>query len=439
MNIFYDLETTGLEMKNQILSASFILTDDDFEIIEKKNFNVALNPLEVPAESAIVVNAVDITKHMHGHSNRFEDLITEEAFAQKINRFFISTLGSKGNYNLVGYNSNKFDIKFLRKVLIKYGYNPYYNYNKFGMIDILNHIKYIKCIKPKEFAKLENLTLGNAFDHLLSKKAKGLHEAESDVISCIEIAKALKSKYKWDIIKNNSRINSLNSMKSIAGDILVLLNPYSNTATDKNGYIKYQVHDSNGNYILLKCIEKDKLTPYEDGTIAEFKLITKNDFCLAKFMENKPLIDKQKSIDEYFSESPDTGVENFIYDIKWNDFDVLYDLTKALETDIEFDPTSSKLNQIKASQIFSRARPIHHIDSGVQYDHVLEQEEFKKFFLFYYEKYIAEEMNKEYKEVETINSKELQLIREYKAAYKELYDKLLMSTLPSDTLSSANL
>lgn len=421
MLMFYDLETTGLDTKHQILSACFVTTDNWFNVKKIKNFNVALNPLEIPAESAIAVNAVDITKHMIGHDNRFEDLLSEEDFAAELHEMFIATL-DKGTYSLVGYNSNKFDIKHLRKVLIKYGYNPYYNYNKFGMIDILNHAKMLRIKTPTLFTDIPNLKLSSVYKHLLGKEAKGQHEAESDVLNCVELCRELKSKIEWDIVEKNAHVNNAFRLKLVRGDIIALANPYAEWLTNPNGIIKYQVHDTSNSYILLKCTEQEKLE-----SDYEFKLISKNDFCLAKLVETGIELKEFITLENHFSSNLDSGVENFIYDVKFKDIALLASTRRKHQTNMFIQgqiATNSAVEQMIASQMFSRARPILHTNDGVQYENFLEENiHYRKFFIYYYEKYLAIEINKEYPDVDQ-NLPVVKLIKEYKNAYKELYDIL---------------
>lgn len=421
MNIFYDLETTGLDSKHQILSACFVKTDDNFEITEILNFNVALNSLEIPAESAIAVNSVDITKHMIDHKNKFDNLISEEEFARQINTLFLKTL--QYGHKLIGYNSNKFDIKHIRKVLIKYGYNPYYNYNKFEMVDILNHVKYLRLTKRKIFDGIENLKLSSVFKHLIGEEAKGQHEAESDVLNCVTIAKHFVEHHNWKITERNDEVNNLFTMCVKPGDEVVLANPYSKTSKDIDAFIRYQVQDVTKNYILLKNLEPEKYENNHHGIDQnDYRVINKNDFCLAKLvLDVETPIKGLKTVDQYYAEFEDKGIENFIYGIKFGGFDELARVRSHYGLD--FDTTSNELNQIKASQIFSRVRPIRHKTNGVQYDEILETESFRKFFVFYYDKYLKEEMDKTYPEADE-KSKVIKLIRDYKSAYKELYEVL---------------
>ena len=413
MNIFYDLETTGISTKHQILTACFIMTDGMFNIEHVKNYKIALNPLEIPAESAIAVNSVDITKHMIDHKNKFDDLITEEQFAYELNEFFLETLGI--GYNLIGYNSNKFDIKHIRKLLIKYGYNPYYNYNKFGMIDLLNHMKYFKITKPNVL-DIDSLTLGNVYNELVGEMAVGLHDAESDVISCVKIAKVLLDKFNWNIVDKNYKTNNLFELNVNPGDIISIINPYFSEKSEK--LYDYQVHCVDKNSILLKLCDT------VESKNKNFKVVTRNDFCLAKIkLRDAEMEYTIKTTNQYYSEFPESGVENFIYSIQFKDFPAL----KLSGSVFDIKWTNSPFSQLLSSQIFTKIRPIRHTTDGLEYDsEIFEYPEIKQFFIKYYDTYLKEEMDKEYPEIDTMKTGDsvVQLIKDYKTAYKELYDNL---------------
>ena len=400
--IFYDLETSGLDTKHQILTACFIRTNDSFDIEKVYNFRVALNPLEIPAESAISVNAVDITQHMMHHKNKFEDLMTEGEFARAVNALLSKYL--KKDSALIGYNSNKFDIKHLRKVLIKWGYNPYFNYNKFGMVDLYNHIKFLKLSKPAEFFKIGNLKLGTVYNQLTKKDHGILHEAQADVEYCVELAKYLLETFGWDIVAENAKVNNLGTLSLEPGDLLAVANPYEETVT----FDKCIVHEVTPNYVLLeKCELKDE-------NDFKFSNVHKNDFRIAKKI-GKSKLENPMTVDGYFASfDGNRGVESFVYHIGFKDFDTLADGN-------HFDMWSNDthLGELVNSQIFTRVRPIRHTEEGLDVDDLSEDE--KDFICFHFDKYgIGEDDVFEGEK----NLDKVQLLKEYKAAYKELYESL---------------
>lgn len=404
--LFYDLETSGIDTKHQILTACFIITNDKFEIDEVLNFRVALNPLEIPAESAISVNAVDITQHMLHHSNRFPDLITEEEFAEKVNNLLENFLG---NFDpLIGYNSNKFDIKHLRKVLIKWGYNPYYARNQFPMVDIYNHIKFLRLSKPKEFSDILDLKLGTIYARLIGKDARVLHEAEADVHHCIDVSKFLLENFDWDIVKENHKVNNLFAMMLIPGDVLMVANPHF----DGPPFSKCIVHDANDSYILL---EKTKLENLDEN---KFSLVHKNDFKIGKKISEVELSNPM-SVQKYFDSFEDKkGVENFIYHLKFKDFNELKDIREYPDS-YAIGPTFSHLGEMMNSQTFTRSRPIKHTDEGLEIDDFTDGE--KWYIISHFKTYGLGEDDVFDGEK---NEEKVKLLKEYKAAYKELFESL---------------
>jgi len=408
--LFYDLETSGISTRHQILTACFIVCNDEYEIDNIFNFRVALNPLEIPDESAIFVNAVDITQHMLHHTNRFPDLITEEEFANKLHNL-LSFYLEQNLSPLIGYNSNKFDIKHLRKVLIKWGYNPYYSYNRFPMVDLYNHVKFLKLSRPSEFDGIENLKLGTVYKQLVKKDTGILHEAEADVKYCVEIASFLREHYDWDIAKENHRVNNLFGMMLIPGDNVILANPH----TEVPVFEKYIVHESNDSNILLEKVDLEK----DDK---RFLVINKNDFGIGKHIGHKD-ISVPWTIDQYYKSFENEGttkfVEDFIYHIGFKDFKELANIRDNPDS-YEIGPTFSHLGEMMNSQTFTRLRLIKHTDYGLAVDELSDGEQW--YLISYFETYgLGDEEEKcEGKE----NADKVQLLKEYKAAYKELFSSL---------------
>lgn len=407
MRVFYDLETSGLDTKHQILTACFILTNDIFEIDKVLNFRVALNPLEIPAESAISVNAVDITQHMLHHKNKFPDLLTEEQFALKVNALLTKYLNKDSA--LIGYNSNKFDIKHLRKVLIKWGYNPYYSYNRFPMVDLYNHIKFLKLAKPKEFVGIENLKLGSVFKQLIKKEPTHLHEAEADVHHCVDISKFLLKEFDWDIVAENHKVNNLASLELVPGDIIMIANPYEQEVT----FDKCIVHEITPSYTLL---EKTILRNPEEN---KFVNVHKNDFRIGKKVGHEEL-KSPMTVDKYFASfEGNKGVESFVYHIKFDDFECLEEIRSEPGLGYLIDSNTTPLGELINSQIFTRERPIKHTEEGLVVDPLTEEEQ--AFIIRHFSQYGLGEDDVFLGEK---NEDKVQLLREYKTAYKELYESL---------------
>lgn len=398
--IFYDFETTGLDTIHQILTACFIETDKNFNITSKRNWNVALNPLEIPSEHAINVTGIDIRNHMYEHGAKHHDLVTETQFAHELNDFLGARLFDPLSA-LIGYNSNKFDIKHLRKVLIKYGYNPYYNYNNFAMVDIFNHTKLL-VIGSSIPADIENLQLGTVYQKIFGRKSPNAHNAEADVMMCIEIAQRLK-KTNYDIVLNNGKTNNLFSKALKPGELVYTVNPYSESRKEMDKHI---VHDIQKNYILLEQLDQEE---------KKFRAVSRNDFCLCK-TEHESIDIDTITLEQHFASGESRGTENFIYDIKFQDFKVLADTPY----DTFIIPMESPLDEILNSRSFTSIRPIEHHSHGFEYNMTEDQ---KQYFLWHYETYMKKELETTYPEMNE-NLEAVQLVKDYKQTYKDLYHEI---------------
>ena len=119
MFIFYDFETSSRELLGQILSYSFIVTDTDLHPIEECNGLIKLNRTQLPELNALLVNRINILTHQDRGLSEYDS-------AKKIHCFLDQCIAKYGPCKLVGYNSNQFDLNFLRVILTRYGLNPYF-------------------------------------------------------------------------------------------------------------------------------------------------------------------------------------------------------------------------------------------------------------------------------------------------------------------------
>jgi len=202
MFIFYDTETSSKEVIGQILSYSFILTKADLSIQSELNGTIQLNRTQLPDVDAIWVNQINI-----------EDLQAtgdpEYRAAEKIYTFLNHVIERYGSATLVGFNSNQFDLQFIRNLMIRYGYNPYF-FGKIKNLDVLHFAKHLAVLHQGEFPleaqlsetgesyysfKLE--TLARVFGIL---DAPQTHEARADVVLTMALVKALEARYHHRLI-----------------------------------------------------------------------------------------------------------------------------------------------------------------------------------------------------------------------------------------------
>jgi hypothetical protein len=191
--IFYDFETSSREPLGQILSYSFIVVNDQYDVIDELTGIIAVNRTQLPDIDAILTNKLNIDDlNSHGKSD-YET-------AGLIYHFLDTLIRKYGNCTLAGFNSNRFDLTFLRNLLIGYGYNPYFK-GKLHNKDVLHFAQFLAFQYPEQFPwvrtekedtsyysfKLEDLTTALG----LLKDAQ-THNARDDVILTIQLVQTLE-------------------------------------------------------------------------------------------------------------------------------------------------------------------------------------------------------------------------------------------------------
>ncbi|MEK9657424.1 MAG: hypothetical protein VW378_03505 [bacterium] len=200
MFIFYDFETSSKELLGQILSYAFIQTDENYNEIQRLTGLVKLNRTQLPDVGAILTNKLNIDQ-----LNKEGD--TEYNTAHKIYSFLEQAVTQNKQCYLCGFNSNSFDLNFLRNLLIRHGINPYFK-GQLKNKDILHYAQDIAITQPDNFPwhslinnddpdspfysfKLEKLaTTFNCTNNAQS------HDAIEDVELSISLIKALEKTFK---------------------------------------------------------------------------------------------------------------------------------------------------------------------------------------------------------------------------------------------------
>lgn len=195
-SIFYDLETSGLNFVNQILTGYFALVDSEWNIVDDFDVKIRISRTQLPEPSAILVNRIDVLQHQKETSVREVDAIYQ------ISEF----LGENMPCNLIGYNNWKFDWPFLRTSILRNGLNPYF-YGKLGHKDILSVVHKLYCVNQEFRTGLRAAMEGS--DHMFRfedvyKFATGSdyiqdHTAKGDVQHEIKLAKCLQQKWSIDV------------------------------------------------------------------------------------------------------------------------------------------------------------------------------------------------------------------------------------------------
>lgn len=273
--IFFDLETTSLNFCGQILNCCFIEVDSNFEPIDKLKLDIRLKSYEIPEPQAIVANGVDIFKHL-------DSSLPTEAEAMIQISDWIQERTDFEHTVLIGKNSYRFDIPFLRTSMIRNGVNPYFGFNLVNK-DLEHCITKLLVTDDKFRDKLSETSYGHLGVRSLESVCRNLglldgkqdHESESDVLLTISLAKHLLLKYGMDVRTYNAYEGSF--MENIM-EIFPNL-----TYVNKAGvgqfvaYTPFVCHEANNKYALFLDLDKyEKYTPDKDPRTC-FKWINKAD------------------------------------------------------------------------------------------------------------------------------------------------------------------
>lgn len=193
MYIFYDFETSTRELLGQILSYSFIVADSNLNVINELNGLIRLNRMQVPEFGAIQTNKLNISILQEKGDTEFQA-------AQTIHNFLDHCVQTHGICTLVGFNSNQFDLNFLRNTLIRYGINPYFK-GKLQNLDILHFIQYIAFKYPSKFPWIRvtgenhsyySFKLEDICSELGLLNEAQSHDAREDVLLTIRLVKIIE-------------------------------------------------------------------------------------------------------------------------------------------------------------------------------------------------------------------------------------------------------
>ena len=161
----FDIEATGLDIsQDRIIEIAVLKTDKDGN---ETSFVKRINPeIEISAESI----------EIHGITK--EDIKDAPTFAQIADELaeFI------GEADLVGFNSNKFDIPMLAEEFLRVNHS--FNVAERKFVDVQNI-----------FHKMEQRTLVAAYKFYCQKDLENAHSADADVMATFEILKAQVERY----------------------------------------------------------------------------------------------------------------------------------------------------------------------------------------------------------------------------------------------------
>jgi DNA polymerase III epsilon subunit-like protein len=364
--IFYDLETTDLNPVGQILNYAFVEIDENWIMRSCYRGTIKLSRLQLPNPAAICATQTDILEH-----NRTAEHTEAEAMAaiQK----YISDIVEWDDTRLVGYNSNKFDLPFLRTSMIRNGLNPYFGGSvKYG--DLLHVVRRLCCDNPDFVEKLEKKENGKPSMKLESiARAFGLlteeqkHESLSDVMLTIKVAEYIHKNYGIDVRNYSSYEVKKSSFDAIK--VFPFVNSNNEKTPDDSCYMALlEQNKTQALWINLKLFEegkgKDAVFWYNKNTSAMYVEKYINDESYHKRAEAARASLSHVSLANFF-EPKNCDVEQFIFMMPISDIGSLYeavwmrDLTNIKRTKSKF-----------ASQLYlrylSNTSDIHQVESQIK-------------------------------------------------------------------------
>jgi DNA polymerase III epsilon subunit-like protein len=271
-SIFFDLETTDLSPVGQILNYAFVEIDENWNLCSCLRGNIKLSRLQLPNPGAICATQIDVFEH-----NKLADLAEPGAMA-KIQKY-IADIAEWEDTRLIGYNSNRFDVPYLRTSMIRNGLNPYFGGSiKYG--DVLHVVKRLCCDNPEFSEKLQKKDNGQPSLKLESvAKSLGLlteeqkHESLSDVMLTIKLAKYIHENYGIDVRSYSSYEVATKNFDAI--QVFPFIDAEGQAISDEYCYMALlEQNKTQALWINLKKFEdglgKDSVAWYNKNTSALF-------------------------------------------------------------------------------------------------------------------------------------------------------------------------
>ena len=187
--LFFDYESSDTRVNfGQVCELSFILTDDRFKILEKKELKCRLKPNVVPSIGAMMVNSITLQTLKNAPLSHYQLVLENYKWFKKLSPAYFT-----------GFNITSFDIEFYRRMLFKSLIPDWYQTNTNGnkIHDVLPQVRAAKfinknCIATKlnpkgnDSFKLQDLAEVGNFNHGVS------HSSTVDCLNTIEVAKKVK-------------------------------------------------------------------------------------------------------------------------------------------------------------------------------------------------------------------------------------------------------
>jgi exodeoxyribonuclease-1 len=186
--LFYDIETSGLNKAfDQVLQFAAIRTDTDLNEIERHEVDIRLSPDVIPSPGAVLTHQITPAATAKG--------VPEIEAISEIHRLFNQPGTISGGYNTLGFDDEFLRFSFYRNLLPPYTHQYENGCSRFDIFPLmplyyLYKAEAIKWPHDPMSLKLEKLAQAN---HVLTGAA---HDAITDVIATLELAKLLQQEQK---------------------------------------------------------------------------------------------------------------------------------------------------------------------------------------------------------------------------------------------------
>ena len=268
---FYDLETTGLEPAyDQPLQFAAILTDDNFNVLERVNIRCRLSSHILPSPYALAITGVSPKSFLD------PTLPSWLEFVQQIRKYIVDWAPA----TWVGYNTLKFDEEFLRQAFYQTLQPNIYETQFHGndRLDIMSAVYACWTHNPtalnwntpdpsKSPFKLDQLAPANGFEN------HDAHDALGDVEATIFIASLIKERAPelWaGLLSNRNKHDVKDKLES--SQPLNFVARYGKTPPKAYIGCLCGFNENNGNsagFLDLTLVDVEKFVDADDETLAK--------------------------------------------------------------------------------------------------------------------------------------------------------------------------
>lgn len=311
--VFYDLETTDLNFCGQILNYAFVEVDFEFNEISNCTGMIKMSRTQLPNPYAILGTKIDPFDHQAVAK------VSEPDAMAHIRSYWDKIIEKNGFIKLIGFNSSRFDLPYIRTSMIRNGISPYSG--KAILYGDVLHVAQKLAVSSKDFLdkigyngtdrpslRLEKLC--HSFGILTGKQ---LHESYFDTNITIRLAEIFAKEYGINVLQYSayepSNSVNLTYRRFPSWDMEYHIDPES----EYEDCVPMVKIDQNGNYSLWANMEKFKSLPF-NPTEEELKS------CVSWYntATSTFFVDEDREIEDLIA--PAVGVIDAMKDIKLPNF-----------------------------------------------------------------------------------------------------------------------